>query len=122
MSQLSIKIEKIEENVQFISRLHDKALVGVSQEETNRITRQLDAVQDETNDLMDQIRVQLKKIATETKRLGGTEAQSRKAQQSSIAQRLQTTAQRYAQVQKNAKNQYKKRMERELRIGIFVLI
>ena len=117
MDSLLGSIDRIESNISSISRFHEKALVGVSQEETSRITRQLDQVQDETNELMNNVRVTLKKLSDETKRLGGSEAQSRKAQQSSVAMKLQNSAQRYAQVQKYAKEQYKKRMEREIRIG-----
>jgi t-SNARE complex subunit (syntaxin) len=120
MSSLISTIDRIEANVTTISRLHERALVGVSQEETNRITRQLDEVQEETNGQMDHVRVSLKRLSDETKRLGGSEAQSRKAQQSSAAMKLQNAAQRYAQVQKYAKEQYKKRMEREIRIGLLV--
>lgn len=117
MDSLLGSIDRIESNITSISRYHEKALVGVSQDETNRITRQLDQIQDETNDLMNTVRVALKKLSDETKRTGGSEAQSRKAQQSSVAMKLQNSAQRYAQVQKFAKEQYKKRMEREIRIG-----
>lgn len=117
MDSLLGSIDRIESNITSISRYHEKALVGVSQDETNRITRQLDQIQDETNDLMNTVRVTLKKLSDETKRTGGSEAQSRKAQQSSVAMKLQNSAQRYAQVQKLAKEQYKKRMEREIRIG-----
>ena len=66
---------------------------------------------------MNSVRLGLKKLADETKKIGGQEAQSRKAQQSNAAIKLQNAAQRYAQVQKYAKEQYKKRMVREIRIG-----
>ncbi|KAJ3355528.1 Plasma membrane t-SNARE, secretory vesicle fusion [Kappamyces sp. JEL0680] len=117
MSSMLAVIDRIEGNITAISRFHERALVGVSQDETNRITRQLDDLQDETNGLMDRVRTTLKRLSDETKRLGGSEAQSRKAQQASAAMKLQNAAQRYAQVQKYAKEQYKKRMEREIRIA-----
>lgn len=117
IDSLLVTIDRIESNISSVSRYHEKALIGVSQEETNRITKQLDQVQDETNDLMNNVRVTLKKLSDETKRLGGSEAQSRRAQQSSVAMKLQNSAQRYAQAQKYAKEQYKKRMEREIRIA-----
>jgi t-SNARE complex subunit (syntaxin) len=118
MSSLSATIERIDLNISSIAKFHERALVGVSQDETNRITRQLDDLQDETNDMMDSVRNGLKKIADETKRMGkSSEAKSRKAQQSSAAVKLQNAAQRYAQVQKYAKEQYKKRIEREIKIG-----
>jgi t-SNARE complex subunit (syntaxin) len=118
INQLFSGIDRIEGNLTTIQRLHERALVGVSQDEINRITRQVDSVQDETNDLMDRVRVELKTLAEETKQEKGPEQQSRKAQQASVATKLQQVAQRYAQIQKNAKEQYKKRMEREIRIGI----
>ena len=117
MNSLLGTIDRIESNITTVSRYHEKALVGVSQDETSRITRQLDQVQDDTNRMMNSVRMTLKKLSEETKRVGGPEAQSRKAQQSSVAMKLQNAAQRYAQVQKYAKEQYKKRMEREIRIG-----
>lgn len=89
----------------------------VNQEETNRITKSLDLLQAETKDLMDSVRSSLKTLSSQTKQLGGSEAQSRKAQQSSLAIKLQNAAQRYAQVQKTAKSAYKRRMEREIRIA-----
>lgn len=115
---MNATIDRVESNISSISRFHEKALVGVSQDETNRITRQLDDLQDETNDMMDSVRNGLKKVADETKRMGNSaEAKSRKAQQASAAVKLQNAAQRYGQVQKYAKEQYKKRMEREIKIG-----
>jgi t-SNARE complex subunit (syntaxin) len=121
INQLFNGIDRIEGNLSQIQRLHERALVGVSQDEINRITRQLDSVQDETNDMMDRIRVELKSLSQETKRVQGSEQQSRKAQQASVASKLQQVAQRYAQIQKGAKEQYKRRMEREIKIGIMDL-
>ena len=118
ISKLLSNIDTVELNIGSIARFHEKALVGVSQDETNRITSQVDQVQDETNRLLNSSRLELKKLSEETKILGGPEAQSRRAQQSNVAMKLQNAAQRYAQVQKYAKEQYKKRMEREIRIGI----
>lgn len=97
--------------------MHERALVGVSQDESNKITRKLDLIQDQTNDSMNSVRMDLKKLSNETKRLGGSEAQSRQVQQGNAAKRLQAAAKNFSNIQTNAKQQYQKRMEREIRIG-----
>ena len=117
MNTLLDSIDRIDSNITNISRYHEKALVGVSQEESNRITRKLNQIEDETNESMNKVRVKLKILSDETKKIGGSEALSRKAQQSSVAMKLQNSVQRYAKVQKHAKEQYKKRIEREIKIG-----
>ena len=117
MGSLMDDIDRIESNIRTVSRLHEKALVAVSQDEINRINRKLDSMQDETTELMNSVRLVLRSVADETKRAGGREQESRKAQQSRVALRLQRAAQMYSQVQQSAKEQYKKRMEREIKIG-----
>ena len=112
-------IDRIESNIRTVSKLHEKALAAVSQDEINKINRKLDSVQDETTELMNGVRNTLRNVAEETKRIGGREQDSRKAQQSRVAQRLQRAAQMYSQAQISAKEQYQKRMQREIRIGTF---
>lgn len=115
---LSQDINHVEENISTIAELHNKTLTAVGQQEIDRITGRLDEYQEETTAFMNSIRRDLKALSEDTVRTGGAEAQSRKAQQSAIATKLQNAAQRYSQVQKQAKELYQKRMEREIRIGI----
>ncbi|KAJ2999242.1 Plasma membrane t-SNARE, secretory vesicle fusion [Globomyces sp. JEL0801] len=117
IADLLKSIDRIELNITDISRLHERALVGVSQDETNRLTAQIDRLSDETNEAMNDVRFNLKKLADDTNRTGGSEAQARKAQQSSVAMKLQSAVKRFGQIQKSAKDQYKRRMEREIRIA-----
>jgi syntaxin 1B/2/3 len=117
IQQINSDIDQINANIKDISRLHERALVGVSQDENNKITRKLDLIQDQTNDSMNSVRMDLKNLSNETKRLGGSEAQSRQAQQGNAAKKLQAAAKNFSDIQTSAKQQYQKRMEREIRIG-----
>lgn len=86
------------------------------------ITKKVDSLSDRTKDEMNDIRFALKQLADETNRKGGPEAQARKAQQSSVAQKFQDVVKKFGDVQKTAQHQYKKRIEREIRIGIFEML
>ncbi|KAL2916623.1 hypothetical protein HK105_203735 [Polyrhizophydium stewartii] len=117
VEEIQASIDAINRNVSAIERLHNRALVGVSQDETNRINRDLDNVQNETSDLIADARRRLQRISNETKRLGGNDARTRQAQQSVLAQKLMDAAQTYQNIQVAYKQKYRQRMEREIRVA-----
>lgn len=66
---------------------------------------------------MNNVRSTLQRLSQETKNKGGSEQSSRKAQESNVAMKLQNSVKKLGSIQKTAKEQYKKRIEREMRIG-----
>ncbi|KAI8913404.1 t-SNARE [Gorgonomyces haynaldii] len=117
MEQINQYIDRIDRNIDSIARRHERALVGVSQDEIKRATRELDDLQDETNGYMDRVRSMLAQLAQETKRMRGVEVQSRQSQQNSAARRLLDCGRKYGKVQEKYKDKYKQKMVRELRIA-----
>ncbi|KAJ3252277.1 Plasma membrane t-SNARE, secretory vesicle fusion [Boothiomyces macroporosus] len=117
INKLLRTIDNIDDNINEIGRLHERALVGVSQDETNRLTRKIDDLTDQTNDEMNNVRSTLQRLSQETKNKGGSEQSSRKAQESNVAMKLQNSVKKLGSIQKTAKEQYKKRIEREMRIA-----
>ncbi|KAJ3325483.1 Plasma membrane t-SNARE, secretory vesicle fusion [Boothiomyces sp. JEL0866] len=117
INKLLRTIDNIDDSINEIGRLHERALVGVSQDETNRLTRKIDDLTDQTNDEMNNVRSTLQRLAQETKNKGGSEQSSRKAQESNVAMKLQNSVKKLGSIQKTAKEQYKKRIEREMRIA-----
>lgn len=77
----------------------------------------VDALQDETNRLLQQARGNVKSMAAATKRMRGSDANIRRAQQSQLAKKLMNAVQEYQGVQESFKKKWKQRMEREYRIG-----
>ncbi|KAH6565797.1 hypothetical protein BASA60_009805 [Batrachochytrium salamandrivorans] len=118
VDEIQASIDAINRTVVSIERLHSRALVGVSQDESSRINRELDAAQTEASDLIADARQRLQRISNETKNLrGGGDSRSRQAQQSVLAQKLMDAAQRYQNIQVTYKQKYRQRMEREIRIA-----
>jgi syntaxin 1B/2/3 len=117
MQEISQAISSIERNVKDISRLHEKALVAINSEDAKRVTRQVDALQQETNAEMDRVRGMLSKLSRETKQMTGHQVGARKSQQSNAAKKLMAVARLYEEIQEKYKNKYKQRIAREIKIA-----
>ncbi len=81
------------------------------------VTAQVDRAQDDTNRLISETRDRLQKMATVTKAAKGSESRVRKAKQSAIAKSFMKVAESYQTVQTKYKKEYRKRVERELKIA-----
>lgn len=81
------------------------------------ITAQVDKAQDDTNRIISDTRDRLQKMATATKMTQGSESRVRKAKQSSLAKSFMKVAESYQKVQTNYRKEYRKRVERELKIA-----
>ena len=110
-------IDRIRSNISSIDQLHSRSLVALSAEDTSKSNRMVDALQDETNRLLQQARGNVKSMAAATKRMRGSDANIRRAQQSQLAKKLMNAVQEYQGVQESFKKKWKQRMEREYRIG-----
>ncbi|KAI8899828.1 t-SNARE [Globomyces pollinis-pini] len=110
-------IHQIDDNITIISKLHEKVLVEISSTEAARYSDEVNQMSEETKDLMNQVRSSLNYIVQETCRNGGDQFESRKAQQNNVIMKLQDCANRFGKMQQNAKSQYKRRVERELKIA-----
>ncbi|XJO72660.1 hypothetical protein BDV3_003752 [Batrachochytrium dendrobatidis] len=118
VDEIQASIDAINRSVASIEQLHKRALVGVSQDESSRINRELDSTQTETSNLIADARRRLQRISNETKSMkGGGDSRSRQNQQSVLAQKLMDAAQRYQNIQVTYKQKYRQRMEREIRIA-----
>ncbi|KAI8923115.1 t-SNARE [Entophlyctis helioformis] len=117
VDEINASIDAVNRNIATIERLHNRALVGVRQDEAARINRDLDAVQTETSDMISDARQRLQRLSNETKTMRGPEVNARKAQQSTLAKKLMDVAQTYQNVQVSYKQKYRQRMEREIRIA-----
>ncbi|KAJ3015218.1 Plasma membrane t-SNARE, secretory vesicle fusion [Thoreauomyces humboldtii] len=110
-------IDRVRQNVKAIEQLHQRALVGTSQDEQAHYTRQVDELQDETSDLIQSLRNTVKRLAAETKTASPSDAGIRQQQQAGLAKRLMEVAQAYQTAQTASKQKYRARMEREIRIA-----
>ncbi|KAI8921197.1 t-SNARE [Powellomyces hirtus] len=110
-------IDRVSENVQRIERLHQKALLGTSPDEQAHYTQQVDALQDETGDLIQTLRATVKGMAGATKTAPPTDAPIRQKQQAALAESLMSVARQYQEAQLKSKQKYRQRMEREIRIA-----
>jgi syntaxin 1B/2/3 len=82
------------------------------------INSDLDALQNETSDMMSDIRMRMKKLANETQKARGSDQKARKTQQAALARRMMDIVEAYQKVQVQNKQKYRQRMEREIRIGM----
>ena len=81
------------------------------------VTNQVDRAQDDTNRLISDTRDRLQKLASATKSSSGSEARVRKAKQSEIAKSFMKVVESYQSMQSNSRKEYRKRVERELKIA-----
>ncbi len=79
--------------------------------------QQVDKAQDDTNRMIQDTRGRLQRIASETKGNSGKDARVRKAKQSALAKSLMDVAESYQKIQSKYRKEYKKSIERELRIA-----
>lgn len=107
----------IDRKIDQIASLHERALVAVGQDEINRTTAQVDALQAETNQMMDKVRRCLSNLSNETNRMRGNQVNARKAQQATVARKLMDVARKYEKVQQKYKLKYQQRITREIRIA-----
>ncbi|TPX32064.1 hypothetical protein SmJEL517_g04784 [Synchytrium microbalum] len=110
-------IDRIKSNISAIDQLHSRSLVALSNDDTTKNNRMVDALQEETNRLLQQARGNVKAMAAATKRMKGSEGNVRRAQQSQLAKKLMNAVQEYQGVQESFKKKWKQRMEREYRIA-----
>ncbi|TPX34959.1 hypothetical protein SeMB42_g07247 [Synchytrium endobioticum] len=110
-------IDSIRASIASIDNLHARSLVALSADDTARNSRMVDALQDETNRLLQQARANVKSMAAATKHSRGSEANIRRAQQSQLAKKLMACVQEYQGVQEAFKKKWQLRMEREYRIA-----
>lgn len=78
---------------------------------------QVDQAQDEANRIISDTRNRLQVMAAQTKANPGRDTRVRKAKQSALAKNLMKTAEMYQKIQSKYRKEYRKRMEREIRIA-----
>ncbi|KAJ3144522.1 Plasma membrane t-SNARE, secretory vesicle fusion [Geranomyces variabilis] len=110
-------IERVNQNVAQIEKLHQKALLGTSTDEQQYYTQQVDALQDETSDLIQSLRASVKALAAGTKTAPKSDVPIRQKQSSTLAEQLVRAAQTYQSTQLKSKQKYRQRMEREIRVA-----
>ncbi|KAJ3406512.1 Plasma membrane t-SNARE, secretory vesicle fusion [Chytridiales sp. JEL 0842] len=111
-------IELIKRNIDQIKSIQSRILNSTTTDESNRYTNQLDALNDKTSNMMQQVRETMKTMSAETANMPpGAEQHSRRGQQSSVAKKLMAVAEDYQNCQMGFKQRYKARMEREIRIA-----
>jgi syntaxin 1B/2/3 len=77
----------------------------------------VDQAQDETNLFLEDARNRLQALALQTKSNPGKDARVRKAKQSALAKNVMKSAEQYQKIQSKYRKEYRKRMEREIRIA-----
>ncbi|KAI9092348.1 t-SNARE [Phlyctochytrium arcticum] len=117
VEEVQAGLERARQNIKEVETLHQRALVATSPDEQARYTRQVDAMQDESSDLIQQLRTQIKRITSQTQSAPQSDVPIRQQQQQGLAKRLMEVAQDYQKVQSKSKDRYRQRMEREIRIA-----
>ncbi|KAI8919358.1 t-SNARE [Powellomyces hirtus] len=117
VEQTMAGIKQVRQNINIIEQLHQRALLATSPDEQAQLTRDVDRKQDETSDLIQNLRASVKKLNAETKNASKADAAIRQQQQAGLARNLMEVAQQYQEVQMKSKQKYRQRMEREIRIA-----
>ncbi|KAI8808628.1 t-SNARE [Cladochytrium replicatum] len=120
MDGVNRDIERIQQNLRELERLHNQLVNAVSSHEVNRYQGQIDEIQEESNRLLDRSKTTLKRLVASTKEIAQTdknEARLRQNKQSNAAKKLLDVADEYQKLQQWSKQKYRQRMEREIRIA-----
>ncbi|KAJ1564902.1 Plasma membrane t-SNARE, secretory vesicle fusion, partial [Nowakowskiella sp. JEL0078] len=112
-------LERVDQSVGEIGKLHTRLLNAVSRDETSRLQNDLDRTQDDCSRLLKRSRDTLTKLSAETKRLPPNDGETkiRKTKLARAAEKMMNVANGFQRVQENSKAKYRQRMERELRIA-----
>ncbi|KAJ3334365.1 Plasma membrane t-SNARE, secretory vesicle fusion [Blyttiomyces sp. JEL0837] len=111
-------ITKASQNLDRIRNLQSRILSSTQSDETQRLTSQLDQLNDDTSRILQSVRMKLKKLSGATAKMPpGAESHARKGQQGNVAKKLLAVAEEYQKLQGSFKQKFKARMEREIRIA-----
>ncbi|KAJ1555296.1 Plasma membrane t-SNARE, secretory vesicle fusion [Nowakowskiella sp. JEL0078] len=112
-------LDRVDQSVGEIGKLHTRLLNAVSRDETSRLQNDVDRTQDDCSRLLNRSRDTLTKLSAETKRLPPNDGETkiRKTKLARAAEKMMNIANGFQRVQENSKAKYRQRMERELRIA-----
>lgn len=107
------------DNVTRIGDLHSRSLNNMDENATQRIESQLDQLIEDTRSMMGNLKVRIQNL--ERRPGSGRDGQIRQQQTGLVKAKFKEAIQNYQDVEKQFRQKYKARMERQYRIGTFVL-
>ncbi|KAI9345266.1 t-SNARE [Obelidium mucronatum] len=98
--------------------MQQRIISSTQPSETQRLTSQINSVQDNISATLQSARKTVKKLSADNANLAaGAESHSRKGQLGTLAKKLMAVADEFQSAQRSFRNKYKQRMEREIRIA-----
>ncbi|KAF9969884.1 Plasma membrane t-SNARE, secretory vesicle fusion [Actinomortierella ambigua] len=111
-------ITKLEQNITTIEELHEASVNNVSSEEQSaRVTRQLEGITADTTQLSNRIKKRIKDIELANLRLANSsDIQIRRTQAAALKEKFLKTLRRYQSAESEARKKYQGRLERQYKI------
>ncbi|KAJ3062977.1 Plasma membrane t-SNARE, secretory vesicle fusion [Podochytrium sp. JEL0797] len=101
-----------------LAQLHQRIIAATNHNDQAQYTRQADQIQASVQATLQSVRKTVRQLAAQNANLPpGAESHSRKGQLGTLAKKLMAVADEFQNIQRNFKNKYKQRMEREIRIA-----
>jgi len=113
ISSIQDEIRAMNDNVTRIGDLHSRSLNNMDEVATKRIEDQLDQIIEETRAMMANLKIRIQSL--ERKRANGN-SQARQSQTGLVKAKFKEAIQNYQDVEKQYRQKYKARMERQFKI------
>ncbi|CAO3587026.1 unnamed protein product [Absidia cylindrospora] len=116
IEKLKDQVRVINGNIDEIEQIHNSALVSLNEQQWAQMSADLDRWKNDTQNRNSDVKNRLKAIEASNGRFNQSDGQIRRTQSAALKKRFLDTIQRYQDIERSYQQQYRQRVERQIRI------